>query len=263
MASRWPIKPGPDDDTALKHGAAFLQSVGIFEPKTPSAWRLFGLACIDEFPIIYVNNTNEDAADFTLFHELGHLLFHTSGNDMIDNGYIPALHGQQRRIDRLQPVRRRIPRPRAARRAMVDRDRSEQTVEQIAQQFWVSREDYRKFLDRGWIDHEYNARRANGWPEGKGGGGDYYNNQITYLGRLHALALQQYYNRIDDAQLAKYLNTSPNNVGTLEEYFRRQLMSYVFDNSSVGLVQELPKNLPEPLGTLRRPGRQWQIAFNA
>jgi hypothetical protein len=34
------------------------------------------------------------------------------------------------------------------------------------------------------------------------------------------LAFRQYYqNRIDDAQLAEYLDTKPRNIGVLEEYF--------------------------------------------
>ncbi|MHB1104680.1 MAG: hypothetical protein ACYC0C_18295 [Devosia sp.] len=37
-----------------------------------------------------------------------------------------------------------------------------------------------------------------------------------------ALALRQFHqNRIDETQLAEYLDTKPKNVGNLEEYFER------------------------------------------
>ena len=46
---------------------------------------------------------------------------------------------------------------------------------------------------------------------------------IAYLGRDYiALAFSQYYqNRIDDRQLAEYLDTKPRNIGALEDYFLR------------------------------------------
>ena len=53
------------------------------------------------------------------------------------------------------------------------------------------------------------------------GGGDWYRTHIAYLGREYiGLVLRQYnQNRIDDAQLAAYLDVKPKNVGTLEEYY--------------------------------------------
>lgn len=84
---------------------------------------------------------------------------------------------------------------------------------------------YRKFLDRGWIDQGEYTRAVREW-EGQrqpGGGGDFYWNKISYFGRDYiALAFSQYYqNRIDDAQLAEYLDTKVRNIGALEEYFSK------------------------------------------
>ena len=57
----------------------------------------------------------------------------------------------------------------------------------------------------------------------KAAGGYWYLTQMTYLGRDYiALAFQQYYrNRIDDAQLSQYLDTKPQNIATLEDYFSK------------------------------------------
>jgi len=108
--------------------------------------------------------------------------------------------------------------------AMASRDHSERAAEQVAEQFHVSREViYRKFLDRGWIDEAEYTRAVQIWGRQRtgGSGGNWYRTQITYLGREYIeLAFRQYYqNRIDDEQLAEYLDTKPRNISTLEEYF--------------------------------------------
>src|SRR3984893_1649792 len=88
----------PDDETALKAWRSALQASGIFVFKdafrvdTYSGFSLYD----DEFPIIYVNNSAAKTRQtFTLFHELAHLLFRTSGIDTVDNRYIPRLPKQQ------------------------------------------------------------------------------------------------------------------------------------------------------------------------
>jgi Zn-dependent peptidase ImmA (M78 family) len=219
----------PDDDIALKAWRSALQVTGIFVFK--DAFRVDGYSGFslydDEFPIIYVNNSSTKTRQiFTLFHELAHLLFHTSGIDTLEDRYIPKLPEQQRRIEILcNRFAAEFLVPEAAfNQAMASRDHSERAAEQVAERFHVSREViYRKFLDRGWIDEAEYTRAVQIWGGQRtgGSGGNWYRTQITYLGREYIeLAFQQYYqNRIDDAQLAEYLDTKPRNVGTLEEYF--------------------------------------------
>ncbi len=97
--------------------------------------------------------------------------------------------------------------------AVTGRDHSEQTAERLASRFHVSREViYRKFLDRDWIDQGEYAQAVQRWTSQRqsgGSGGDHYRTKIAYLGRDYiALAFSQYYqNRIDDYQLAEYLDT--------------------------------------------------------
>jgi Zn-dependent peptidase ImmA (M78 family) len=218
-----------DDDRALKTWRDALQAAGIFVFK--DAFRAEGYSGFslydDEFPIIYVNNSSAKTRQiFTLFHELAHLLFHTSGIDTLEDRYIPRLPEQQRRIEILcNRFAAEFLVPEAAfTEAMASRDHSERTAEQLALRFRVSREViYRRFLDRGWIDEPEYTRAALSWAAQRtaGGGGNWYRTQITYLGRDYiALAFRQYYqNRIDDVQLAEYLDTKPRNIGALEEYF--------------------------------------------
>lgn len=222
----------PEDDTALKMWRKALQDVGIFVFKDAfKADGYSGFSLYDEaFPIIYVNNSATKTRQiFTLFHELAHLLFHTSGIDTIEDSYIPTLPASQKRIEILCnsfAARFLVPET-AFIEAIRGFDHSEQTAEQLAQRFHVSREViYRKFLDRDWIDQGDYIEAVQRWTSQRqsgGSGGDRYWTKIAYLGRDYiALALSQYYkNRIDETQLAEYLDTKPKNLSALEGYFSK------------------------------------------
>ena len=222
---------GTDDD-ALKNWRQALSDVGVFVFK--DAFRVpeySGFCLYDEvFPVIYVNNSAAKTRQiFTFFHELAHLLFHTSGIDTIEDKYIPALPAPARRIEILcNRFAAQFLVPEAAfRAAFAGNDASEETAELLAARFHVSREFvYRKFLDQGLITKETYIEAADRWADQRvpgGPGGNFYWTKIAYLGREYIqLALSQYYqNRIDQNQLAEYLDSKPRHVGTLEEYFSR------------------------------------------
>ncbi len=221
---------GTDDD-ALKNWRQALIDIGVFVFK--DAFRVpeySGFCLYDEvFPIIYVNNSAAKTRQiFTLFHELAHLLFHTSGIDTIGDEYIPALPAPARRIEVLcNHFAAQFLLPEAAfRDAFAGFDPSENTAELLAARFHVSREFiYRKFLDRGLIEEAIYTEAAARWADQRqpGAGGNPYWTKIAYLGREYIeLALRQYHqNRINQNQLAEYLDFKPRYVGALEEYFSR------------------------------------------
>lgn len=224
------------DDAALKEWRAALLNVGVFVFK--DAFRLddFSGFCLydDEFPVIYVNNSSTKTRQiFTYFHELAHLIFHTSGIDKVRDGYIARLTGDARQIEVIcNSLAAHVLVPEGAfQRAMADRPATEATAEVLAAQFNVSREViFRRLLDQGRIGEpqyveaveRWNAQRRAGAGEG-GSSGNHYWTKLSYLGRDYvALALSQFHqNRIDEDQLAEYLDTKPKNVGTLEDYFAR------------------------------------------
>lgn len=219
---------GTDDD-ALKNWRQALSDIGVFVFK--DAFRVpeySGFCLYDEvFPIIYVNNSAAKTRQiFTLFHELAHLLFHTSGIDTIGNEYIPALPAPARRIEVLCnrfAAQFLVPET-AFRDAFAGLDPSENIAELLAARFHVSREFvYRKFLDRGLIEEATYTEAAARWADQRqtGAGGNPYWTKIAYLGREYIeLVLSQYHqNRIDQNQLAEYLDFKPRYVETLEEYF--------------------------------------------
>jgi Zn-dependent peptidase ImmA (M78 family) len=221
-----------DDDMALKVWRKSLLDTGIFVFK--DAFRVneyFGFSLYDDvFPIVYVNNSSTKTRRmFTLLHELAHLLFHTSGVDTLEDSYVPALPARQKRIEILcnQFATQFLVPEKAFAEAIAGSDHSERTAELIAARFHVSREViYRKFLDRRWIDQAEYRRASRKWAGQRqpgSGGGDFYWNRISYLGRDYiSLAFNQYYqNRIDAEQLGEYLNTKPKYISTLEEYFSR------------------------------------------
>ena len=89
-------------ETALEEWRKVLFNVGIYVFKDSFREPDYSGFCLydDEFPIIYVNNTTAKTRQiFTLFHELAHLLFHTSGVDTRGDRFVNELAGDDRRIE--------------------------------------------------------------------------------------------------------------------------------------------------------------------
>jgi Zn-dependent peptidase ImmA (M78 family) len=222
-----------DDDTGLKVWRKAIHDVGVFVFK--DAFRApgyHGFSLFDPvFPLIYVSNsTTKSRQIFTLLHELGHLLLHTSGVDTRSGSVTPSMSAHQRRIEVLcnRFAAQFLVPDDVFRTELRGRDHSPGTAEYLAKRFNVSREViYRKFLDRRWITQteyerataEWNAQRQPGGDED--GGGNHYYTKLAYLGREYVgLVLHEYHrNRIDRDQLADFLDTKPKNVATLEEYY--------------------------------------------
>jgi hypothetical protein len=91
-----------DDEAALKLWRQKLLDAGIFVFKDAFRMDAYSGFCLydDVFPIIYVNNSSAKTRQiFTLFHELAHLLFHTSGIDTPNDDYINGLTGESKKIE--------------------------------------------------------------------------------------------------------------------------------------------------------------------
>lgn len=220
-------------DAALKEWRIALLNVGVFVFK--DAFKVDDLSgfCLydDEFPVIYVNNSAAKTRQiFTYFHELAHLVFHTSGIDKVRDGYIDRLVGDERQIEvACNSFAAQLLLPEDAfQAAMAGREASEATAEALAAQFHVSREViFRRLLDQGDVTEGEYDRAVERWnaqrQKPRAPGGNPYWTKLAYLGREYvALALGQYHqNRIDETQLADFLDTKPRHIGTLEEYYSR------------------------------------------
>lgn len=183
----------------------------------------------DQFPVIYINNSSTKSRQiFTLFHELGHLLFHTSGIDILDDLFLNHLDDAERKIEIIcNGLAARVLVPDDLLDRMLNGVRvSRQVAEQIAKGFNVSREViYRKFLDRHLISADEYSAAAKDWtaqikPK-KSDSGNYYNSHRAYLGQRYVdLAFTRYYQqRFDQGQLAEYLNLKPKSLPTFAEKF--------------------------------------------
>jgi Zn-dependent peptidase ImmA (M78 family) len=139
-------------------------------------------------PIIYVNNSAAKTRQiFTLFHELGHLLFQTSGIDPLDDQYVERLPERPRHIEVLcnRFAAQFLVPGKAFEAAFAGQRPDERTAEILAERFHVSREFiFRKFLDRDLITQEDYGRAARQWAAQRqeGSGGNPYWSKLAYLG---------------------------------------------------------------------------------
>jgi Zn-dependent peptidase ImmA (M78 family) len=218
-------------DQAMEAWRKVFADVGIFVFKDAfHAEGYFGFCLYDdEFPIIYVNNSSAKTRQvFTLFHELGHLLFHTSGIDVLNDQYVQGVKDDDQRIEIIcNGLANRILVPDEAFDQLIAGYRPDRELAiRLAAHFCVSREViYRKLLDRELIHSDEYDEAVKSWnmsvKKPDAGAGNYYNTQFAYLGPQYIdLAFRRYYQqRFDDVQLAEYLNIKPKNLPTFEAIF--------------------------------------------
>lgn len=220
-------------EDALENWRQILTDHGVYVFKDAfKEGNYYGFCLYDEtFPIIYVNNSAAKTRQiFTIFHELAHLLFHTSGIDVIDDAYINMLPENSRKIEvacNRFAAKFLVP-EKSLSQELANLPHNRDTASLIASKYCVSREViYRNLLDRGLIDHREYASAVQSWKaSGKksdSSGGNYYYSQLAYLGRSYVgLAFEKFYqNRFDAVQLAEYLNITPKNVSTFEDRYLR------------------------------------------
>jgi Zn-dependent peptidase ImmA (M78 family) len=216
-----------NDDIALRKWRSALEAAGVFVFKDSFQAPDFSGFCLTdaEFPLIYVNNNCAKTRQaFTLFHELAHLLFSTSGID--SQAELQTRPGQASQIEVIcnQFAAEFLMPARAFDDARNGLPATEASAEALATMFKVSRETvFRRFLDAGEISQAVYETAANRWAAGQreGSGGDYYRTKLAYLGRQYiGLALGAFHqNRITQKQLADYLDVKTRNISGLEERF--------------------------------------------
>lgn len=219
-------------EAALQGWRGALNDCGVFVFK--DAFKVdgyYGFSLFDaKYPIIFVNNSSAKTRQiFTIFHELAHLLFHTSGLDGLEDHVVDQLPGQSADIEVwCNRFAAEFLLPSTDFLISVDgRTPSREAAERIADDFKVSREVvYRRMLDNGMVTfHEY-AAAVEEWNQQLGqrrvgGGGDYYWTHLSYLPRDYvSIAFQRFrQNRISERKLGEYLGVKPKNLPTLESYF--------------------------------------------
>ncbi len=219
----------PDASAALKAWRTTFYDVGVTVFK--DAFRESGYGGFslydDEFPIIYVNNSNSKSRQIlTLFRELAHLLLQTSGIDRdasFRQPYQADMHRIEKKCDCLASA---ILVPEEDLREEILACAPDKSLaEDLACKFRVSRElIFRRFQDRGLVTNQEFKDAKQEWDSqlarAKGGvGGNYYLTKIAYLGEEYiTLAFKRFYqDRIDEEELADYLAIKPKHLDQLED----------------------------------------------
>jgi Zn-dependent peptidase ImmA (M78 family) len=216
-------------ETAFKHWRDAVENCGIFVFKRPFKQVGIDAFCLPdlEFPVIFINNkAHFTRQQFSLFHEVAHLLFATAGITKDDDSYIYGLSGTPRKIEiAANRVAHEllVPESDFAIRlpALVD----DESIGELARRYHVSREVIlRRLLDKGIVDAAGYEKRVARWrAEARprtGTGGNYYFNQGVYLSRTYAeLAFSRYHaGRLSIEELAEHLRMKARNLENLEAH---------------------------------------------
>ena len=218
LENQWKRK---NSDEALKMWRGKLEDLGVWVFKKAFGDDNYcGFYLHDEnFPIIYLNNSvpSEERQIFTLFHELGHLLIAHGGIDfrqdveskfsgryrreeVFCNAFagsflVPDIDFPLSTVPDSEEIAKCAKKYKVSREVILRRCRDKHIV---TQDFYDEKIDERH--------KQRNIGRQSG--KKKRGGGNYYANQIAYLGNKYlTLAFRQYYQgRLNEYQLSDLLD---------------------------------------------------------
>lgn len=217
-------------DIALKNWRQALENKGVFIFKDAFHNDEYSGFCIydNNYPLIYINNSMPLSRQiFTIFHELGHLLFHSGGvffrdqsiPNSFDDKYLQyEIKCNQFANELLVPSN------------YFEKENltvSENNFENLSRRYNVSREVIlRNFLNRKIINEKYYNQMSEKWIDEainskvKSKSGHYYNTQRAYLGDYYIqLAFRKYYQKkISIENLSDFLNVKIKNISTFEHY---------------------------------------------
>lgn len=220
-------------DNAFKSWRLALEEYGVFVFKDSFKDDGFSGFCLydDVFPVIYINNSLPHSRQiFTLFHELAHLLFGTSGIEMPSSNqdYLTQLSDNDKKIEVFcNAFSGKFLVPDDVFKQYLNGEVTDSNLSKIADKFVVSREVIlRKFLNNNKITNIFYQQKVQQWKneyqaqqkiEKPSGGSSNYTKR-AYLGENYMeLAFSQYYkNNISTEQLASYLDVKVSRIPKME-----------------------------------------------
>lgn len=223
----------PDAEASFKNWRDIVESMGVFVFKRAFKQADISAFCFldPQFPIIYINNSTAFSRQiFSLFHELAHILFGTSGITKADTTYIGSLAGRNRDLEvacNRFAAEFLVPTADFSKRASSYKG-AEGDIRSLAEHYNVSREViFRRLLDAGLVDEteykikaeEWNAQFYKRSHQGSRGG-NYYYTKAAYLGDgFLKLAFSQYNSgKCSVQQLAEHFDMKARNISKLESH---------------------------------------------
>ena len=217
-----------------------FETIGIYVFKDSFQNDSYSGFCIydDKFPVIYVNNNlSKNRQLFTMFHELCHILFQTSGIDIENDDSIndKIYNKKDKTIEQfcnkfasefLVPNKDFIVQYNYLKEINSD---IEQICQKLSKLYTVSKEVIlRKAIDNNFCTSGIYQILVDKWndelsniPKRKPMG-NFYNNKLTYLGKNYvSVVLKEYFtNSISYDQASNYLMIKPKNFAEFSNRFR-------------------------------------------
>ena len=208
-------------DIALKKWREVIQAHGVFVFKDSFKEPKFSGFCLydEQFPIIYINNNEtKNRQIFTLFHELAHILFRTSGFDPIDEHYFKnQLTSKSQKIETMcnefagailvpdKSLPHQVDLKDIKKYASTYSVSQEVFLIRLLKNNIISRKDYDQFKQK--IIERYQNTKT----KKKLSGGNYYATKETYLGEKYiSLVFKKYHQKqISLNQLSEFLGEKP------------------------------------------------------
>ena len=227
-------KSWKNPESAFENWRKSIQNHGVFVFKNAFKDDAISGFCLQEelYPLIYINNSNPHTRQqFTLFHELAHLMNRTSGVDFRSDKFISRLSGENRQIEiKCNKFAGEFLVPSIDFENEIQGIRiNSDSIADLAKLYNISREVIlRKLLDTNKISKNYYdtqvEQMAKFAKSKKKPGGNYYYNLGTYLGKIYLeMAFAKFYQkRISREQLADYLNVKVKSISGMESLLYKQ-----------------------------------------
>ena len=219
-------------DIAFKNWREVIQSHGVFVFKDSFQDSNFSGFCLynQKSPVIYINNNEAKTRQiFTLFHELAHILFHTSGLDPTSEKYFRENHLTATNKE-IEMMCNEFAGTFLVPDDSLPKDIHLRDIKKWANSYAVSQEVFLiRLLKNNRISRaDYNRLRKNIIDEyqnqklkkKQNQGGNYYATKGVYLGNKYiSLAFKKYYNKqISLEQLSDFLDVKPKNIVQIDPF---------------------------------------------
>ncbi len=226
-----------NSDEALKNWRHKLETLGIWVFKAPFKDEDYSGFYLndDDFPIIYLNNGEvKERQIFSLFHELGHFLLGKGGIDFRSDiqAHLSAKYRKEEVFCNVFAGAFLVPDSCLSRLYSSRSIINDNSISEVAKKCHVSKAViWRRYFDNGLVARQKyenflreDQTRGSSPKRIKTDGGNYYGTQKSYLGHkyLHLVFNEYYQQRINQEQLADYLQVKIKSIPTLEGFFLKE-----------------------------------------